>query len=182
MVIRGHYVGLSLTQLESIRTQLLSALESMRQGKTFSEVDMGGKMGKKQLLSYSEVVHDLKEVEYALKKELPEVYGKPVKRLIPNFNTPSKPPANGFFVTGASKLTGGIVSDGLYEFQKGRSHITYQYNYYMHSDTLSQLAKDADGVWGLYGGAGVRYDVMNGLTEVPVGRSDAYWENIEVGR
>ncbi len=182
MVIRGHYVGLPLSQLESIRTQLLSALDSMRQGKTFSEVDMGGKMGKKQLLSYSEVVHDLKEVQHALKVELPEVYGKSIKRLIPNFNTPTIPPINGFFVTGASKLTGGIVSDGLYEFQKGRSHLTLQYNYYMHSDTLSQLAKDTEGVWGLYGGAGARYDVMSGASDVPSGSKNTYWENIEVGR
>ena len=86
MVIRGHYVGLPISDLENIRTQLLKGLEDLREGKTFSEVDMGGKMGKKMLLTYGEVVHDLREVQYALKVELPEVYGKAVKRLVPNFN------------------------------------------------------------------------------------------------
>jgi hypothetical protein len=86
MVIKGHYLGLPLADLESARTQLFAALESARKGNRFSEVDMGGKMGKKALLSYNEIVHELKEVEYALKKALPDVYGKPIKRLVPNFN------------------------------------------------------------------------------------------------
>ena len=86
MIIRGHYVGLPLADLENARTQLFSALELARKGARFSEVDMGGKMGKKDLMSYSEIVHELKEVDYALKKALPDVYGKSVRRLIPNFN------------------------------------------------------------------------------------------------
>jgi len=86
MVIKGHYLGLPLADLEKARTQLFEALESARKGNRFSEVDMGGKMGKKELLTYNQIVHELKEVEYALKKALPEVYGKPIKRLVPNFN------------------------------------------------------------------------------------------------
>lgn len=86
MVIKGHYLGLPLADLEKARTQLFEALESARKGNRFSEVDMGGKMGKKALLSYNEIVHELKEVEYALKKAFPDIYGKPIKRLIPNFN------------------------------------------------------------------------------------------------
>lgn len=87
MVIKGHYLGLPVADLEKARTQLFEALESARKGNRFSEVDMGGKMGKKALLSYNEIVHELKEVEYALKKQFPEIYGKPIKRLIPNFNS-----------------------------------------------------------------------------------------------
>lgn len=86
MVIKGHYVGLPLTDLEKARSQLFEALEGARKGNRFSEVDMGGKMGKKALLTYNEIVHELKEVEYALKKALPDVYGRPLKRIVPNYN------------------------------------------------------------------------------------------------
>lgn len=86
MVIKGHYVGLPQADLENARTQLFESLEACRKGSRFSEVDMGGKMGKKALMSYAEIVHELKEVEYALKKLLPEIYGKPLKRIVPNYN------------------------------------------------------------------------------------------------
>jgi hypothetical protein len=86
MVIRGHYVGLPVSDLNSIRDQLLQSLEKARLGSRFEEVDMGGKMGKKALLSYNEIVHELKEVEHALKKAMPEVYGRSIKRLVPNHN------------------------------------------------------------------------------------------------
>jgi len=86
MVIKGHYVGLPLADLQNIRDQLFVALEQARKGSRFSEVDMGGKMGKKALLSYQEIVHELKEVEWALKKIMPELYGRQVKRIVPNYN------------------------------------------------------------------------------------------------
>jgi len=86
MVIKGHYIGLPTADLQRIRDQLFEALEQARKGSRFAEVDMGGKMGKKALLSYQEIVQELKEVEVALKKALPDVYGKSVKRLIPNYN------------------------------------------------------------------------------------------------
>lgn len=86
MILRGHYVGLPIADLENARSQLFTALELARKGQRFNEVDMGGKMGKKTLMTYVEIVHELKEVEHALKKALPDVYGRPVRRLIPNFN------------------------------------------------------------------------------------------------
>lgn len=86
MNVYGHYVGLPLTELERIKTEVLSALEKARKGTQFVEVDMGGNKGRKLLLEYHELVHELKEINYALKKELPDVYGSANKRIIPNFN------------------------------------------------------------------------------------------------
>ena len=185
MIIRGHYVGLEFSELERIKSELHQALKSMREGKTFSEVDMGGKMGKKQLLSYNEVVHELKEIEFALKKALPEVYGKPIKRLIPNFNkTLEAKPRIGIGavvrVEGASLLTGGVLSDGEYYYDHRRSHLTLQEGYYLHTDTLSQIAKLPNGKWGLFGGAGVMFDEMNAVHLTPLTQGVNKWQNIIV--
>jgi hypothetical protein len=251
MVIRGHYVGLPLSDLENIRTQLLNGLQALREGKTFSEVDMGGKMGKKMLLTYSEVVHDLKEVQYALKLELPDVYGKAVKRLVPNFNkalqysqvilngdsTETYLPEEEFIdagarafhpkegslevslveppimtkvgtqkifyrafdsnntkieavryivilpavtIIGAEKLTGGIVKDGVYSYLDEISVKTFVRGYYAHEDTLSTLAKNKDGVWNLYGGAGASFDSMDGSYKSPISKASQSWSEIEV--
>lgn len=86
MNVLGHYVGLELSELERIKTEVLQALEKARKGTQFVEVDMGGNKGKKLLLEYPQLVHELKEVNYALKKALPDVYGKATKRIVPNFN------------------------------------------------------------------------------------------------
>lgn len=86
MNVYGHYLNLSASELEKIKTEILTALEKARKGVQFVEVDMGGNKGKKQLLTYAELIHELKEVNYALRKVLPEVYGKATKRIIPNFN------------------------------------------------------------------------------------------------
>lgn len=250
MVIKGHYIGLEVSELERIKTQLLGALESVRGGKTFSEVDMGGKMGKKMLLSYPEIVQELKEINYALKNAMPDVYGKSVKRLVPNFNkslqrfyilikdgkdrylpleefedggAEAYDPKEGqvpvtvetlpimnqvgmqdvvysainsvgrkiqsvrkveikpsIFIEGAEVLTGGVVKDGEYSFVKERSAITYQEGYFMHSDTLSQIARNDQSIWGLYGGAGARYDVMDASYVTPITTNIQKWNNIVI--
>jgi hypothetical protein len=86
MNVHGIYKGLSALELEKIKTQILQGLEKTRTGTQFVEVDMGGNLGKKLLLSYNELVHELREVNIALKQVLPEIYGKAIKRIIPNFN------------------------------------------------------------------------------------------------
>lgn len=178
--MRGHYIGLSVTELEKIRTQLMSSLESFRQGKTFSEVDMGGKMGKKHLLSYGEVVQELKEVQYALKKALPEIYGKSVKRLIPNFNTTLRSRGvKPLSVIGIQKHTGGLIHDGLFKYVDEMSMVTYQRGYYLSSDGQGQISKDAQGVWSLYGIAGYKYDTQVSSDGAPLS-SYSPWKTITV--
>jgi hypothetical protein len=86
MNILGHYVGLPLEDLEKIKQDVLSALQKARTGVQFVEVDMGGNKGKKQLYNYEELTHELREINFALKKADPDAYGKAVKRIIPNYN------------------------------------------------------------------------------------------------
>lgn len=180
MIMRGHYVGLTITELEKIRSQLMSSLESFRQGKTFSEVDMGGKMGKKQLLSYPEIVQELKEVQFALKKALPEVYGRSVKRLIPNFNkTLRQDGVRPLSVIGVEKLTGGLIKDGTFNHVDEVSLISFQRGYYVNIDGSAQVSKDAQGVWCLFGIAGFKYDSQVSSDGSPLS-SYSKWSTINV--
>ena len=181
MFIKGIYLGLPVAELERIRTQILEALNSAREGSRFSEVDMGGKMGKKALFSYGELVHELQEVMYALKKAQPDIYGKPIKRLVPNFNKhiASRIVHDFVQVSGIEKLTGGLITDGKFLVMTGRSLLTFEHGYYEHENASAQLAKNGNGVWGLYGIAGYRYDYQRDLSGSPLSTSGA-WDVIQV--
>jgi hypothetical protein len=180
MVIRGHYVGLPVEDLETARTQLLEALQSARQGNRFSEVDMGGRMGKKSLLTYNEIVHELQEVLYALKKLQPDIYGKAIKRLVPNFNKPHNEIKIPFIqVKNAGKLTGGLVQDQNFNYSHERSLLTMERGFYGASDGSAEVARNGNGLWGLYGIAGYRYDYQLAFSTSPLTQSSA-WDRIIV--
>lgn len=180
MVIRGHYVGLPVQDLETARTQLLEALQSARKGNRFSEVDMGGRMGKKSLLSYNEIVHELQEVLYALKKLQPDIYGKAIKRLVPNFNKPHNEIKIPYIVIeNVGKLTGYLIKDQKFNFSHERSLLTMERGFYGADDGSGEIAKNGNGLWGLYGVAGYRYDYQLALSSSPLTQSSA-WDRIIV--
>jgi hypothetical protein len=181
MFIKGIYVGLPVSELERIRTQLFEALNSAREGSRFSEVDMGGKMGKKALLSYNEIVHELQEVLLALKKAQPDIYGKPIKRLVPNFNKHIGTRVLEPFVCvyGIDKHTGGLIKDGAFTYKAGRSLLTFEHGYYEHFEQSAQLAKNGNGLWGLYGIAGYRYDYQRDFSGSPLTTS-GNWDVVQI--
>lgn len=181
MVIKGIYLGLPVPELEKIRTQLFEALNSAREGSRFSEVDMGGKMGKKALLSYNEIVHELQEVLYALKKAQPDIYGKPIKRLVPNFNKfiGTRVTDQFLVVTGIDKHTGGLIKDGSFVYKAEKSLITFEFGFYEHFEGAGYLAKNGNGLWGLYGIAGFRYDFQREFSSSPLTTSGR-WDIIQV--
>ena len=79
-------------------------------------------MGKKSLLSYSEIVHELQEVLHALKKIQPDIYGKAVKRLVPNFNKPYNEIKIPFIqVKNVGKPTGNLIKDQNFNYSHERS-------------------------------------------------------------
>jgi len=181
MIIRGHYVGLPVAELLEIRKELLLSLSEARKGSRFAEVDMGGKSGKKSLLSYQEIVHELKEVLFALKKAEPDVYGSPVKKLIPNFNKNHYGKVHVPFVVvkGIGRVTGNLIKDGKFEYVDETSLITFTRGYYKHWDGQGYIAKNGNGVWQLFGIAGYMYDFQSNLSESPLSTS-LPWDKIEV--
>ena len=181
MIIRGHYVGLPVVELLEIRKQLLTSLAEARKGSRFAEVDMGGKSGKKSLLSYQEIVHELREVLHALKKAEPDVYGSTVKRLIPNFNKRhyGKVDVPFVMVKGIGRVTGNLIKDGKFEYRNEISLITFEKGYYEHFDGQGYIAKNGNGIWQLFGIAGYMYDFQRELAASPL-TSSFEWDKIEV--
>lgn len=165
LTVKGIYIGLPKAQLESIRTQLFAVLEQAREGKRFDQVDMGGKMGRKSLLTYDQIVMELKEVEYALRKLDPEVYGAIVKRLIPNFNPilgeiASTPNTGSFLVTGIENISGGLISDGVFKYDDGVSPYRLHKGFYINGKESATLEKSPLNAWSLYDRAGHEYDTQ----------------------
>lgn len=183
VTVRGIYVGLPKAQLEAIRTQLFAVLEQAREGKRFDQVDMGGKMGRKSLLSYDQIVQELKEVEFALKKLDPELYGPVIKRLIPNFNPilgdiASQDKSVNFLVTGIDAASGGLIKDGVFVFNDGVSPYRLHRGYYINGDKSATLEISPESTWSLYDRAGHEYDTQ--LIPNAVDPSLAGWGRITV--
>ena len=174
-------MGLPILELEEARTGLLNALKLAREGKRFEEVDMGGKMGKKSLLTYGELVQEMREVNYALRKADPELYGAITKRIVPNFRTTTivaRPATYGLFVKDTEAASGGLIASGLWLYHSNQGPILGGEHYINDAETGS-LEKDSSGVWILYDAGGGTHDSQSVAADLPL-TSNGAWGVLEI--
>lgn len=84
--ITGIYYGLTEPVLLKMRTDALAQLDLARQGKRFASVSGGGKAFAKQNMTMAELTLDLLEINAALRRANPAIYGRRVRSILPDFS------------------------------------------------------------------------------------------------
>jgi len=84
--VTGIYVGLSESDLLTMRTNVLAQIAKAQQGKRFASLAGAGKSFSKDNLSLDELKTELGEIKAALQRLDPATYGRRVRRLLVAFD------------------------------------------------------------------------------------------------